>query len=192
MKRIIDWERVELDYRAGVSTLREIGANCGVSPAMIIKRAKKDGWDRDLEAKIKAKAEAAVNAAAVNAEVNKANSVYRAASERETIEANAAAIVSVRLRHRSSVKRASEQSDKLLSYLESTDIDGENAREFAGTLKQLADTQKSLITLEREAWGLAATPDKPQDADQPIDPIEGARRLAFVLARADQQLQQVH
>ncbi len=58
-KRQIDWERIEADYRAGLLSLREIAAaNPGVSHVSISKHAKRDGWIRDLSAKINAKAEA--------------------------------------------------------------------------------------------------------------------------------------
>ena len=41
-----DWERIELDYRAGVKTLRQIAEEHGLSHVAINKRAKRDGWDR--------------------------------------------------------------------------------------------------------------------------------------------------
>lgn len=52
-----DWERIEADYRAGLLSVREIAASNGVSHVAIGKRAKRDGWERDLQAKIKAKAD---------------------------------------------------------------------------------------------------------------------------------------
>ena len=42
----IDWNAVELEYRAGIRSLRAIGAQFGVSDAGIIKRAKRDSWVR--------------------------------------------------------------------------------------------------------------------------------------------------
>ena len=66
----IDWEAVEREYRAGVRSLADIGTEFGVSAPGILKRAKKDGWVRDLSAKIKAKADAKVNESLVNDSVN--------------------------------------------------------------------------------------------------------------------------
>lgn len=43
-----DWEKIELDYRAGIKTLTQIAAEHGISHVAIIKRAKRDGWERDL------------------------------------------------------------------------------------------------------------------------------------------------
>ncbi len=56
-KKVIDWERVELHYRAGIKTLRQIGEECGVSHVSIQKRADKYAWSRDLTAKIQQKAQ---------------------------------------------------------------------------------------------------------------------------------------
>ena len=51
-----DWEAIERDYRAGVLSLREIAAEHDLTEAAIRKRAKRDGWSRDLSAKIQARA----------------------------------------------------------------------------------------------------------------------------------------
>jgi len=55
-KRTIEWDLIEPHYRAGIRSLKDIGKEFGVSDAAIIKRAKRDGWVRDLAAKIQAKA----------------------------------------------------------------------------------------------------------------------------------------
>lgn len=41
-----DWEAIESAYRAGALSLREIGAQYGVTEGAIRKRAKRDGWVR--------------------------------------------------------------------------------------------------------------------------------------------------
>lgn len=43
-----DWEAIELDYRAGIKTLRQIAEENGITHGAINKRAKRDGWERDL------------------------------------------------------------------------------------------------------------------------------------------------
>lgn len=44
----IDWEAIEREYRAGQLSVREIGRQQGVVEGTIRKRAKKEGWERDL------------------------------------------------------------------------------------------------------------------------------------------------
>lgn len=57
-KKSPDWDRIEVDYRAGMKTLREIADEHNITEGAIRKRAKRDGWERDLAAKVRAKAPA--------------------------------------------------------------------------------------------------------------------------------------
>lgn len=66
----IDWERIELQFRAGVLSIREIASGHGITHGAINKRAKRDGWLRDLSAKIKAKAEDLVSRELVSKQVS--------------------------------------------------------------------------------------------------------------------------
>ncbi|MEG0939711.1 MAG: hypothetical protein RSE32_13595 [Comamonas sp.] len=113
-RKVIDWEAVEYQYRAGIRSLKDIGGEFGVSDAAIIKRAKRDGWTRDLQAKIQAKADAKVSAALVSAEV----SAQTKATERQVIEANAEAVANVKMAHRRDIGRARNIVNSLLDELE--------------------------------------------------------------------------
>lgn len=176
-----DWEKIEADYRAGVLSLREIAdANPGVNHVAIARRAKRDGWSRDLSAKIRAKADALVTDQAVTADVTP----RRAISEREIIDANAQAIVSVRLSHRKDIQRSRRITMGLLEELEQqTGADNVALLEQMGelmrreddkgqdklndlyrkiislpgrakTMKDLGESLRVLVTLERQAFGL--------------------------------------
>lgn len=177
-RKIVDWERIEADYRAGVLSLREIASAHNSNAATILKRAKRDGWTRDLSAKIHSKADALVNTAAVNAEVNARRSV----SEREIVEANAERIAQVRGEHRADITRARSLSMSLLAELEAQTADvpalaelGELLRseddrgtdrlndlyravislpERTKTMKALSESLKNLVGMEREAYGI--------------------------------------
>lgn len=175
----IDWEAVEMQYRAGIRSLKEIGKEFGVSDAGIIKRAKRDGWVRDLKAKIQAKAEAKVSAAMVRAEV----SAEKKLTEKMVVEANATRVADVRMAHRTDIARSRKLAMSMLDELEietgdpslfeelgdllrSEDDKGQDKRNdiyrkvisSAGridSMKKLADTLKTLVGLEREAYGIA-------------------------------------
>lgn len=187
-----DWERIELDYRAGIKTLRQIGAEHGVTEGAIRKRAKRDGWERDLAGKIQAKAEAIVQRQAVRDEERPSP-----AAEREVIEANALAVADVRLAHRRDIHRTRRICMGLLEELElQTGADnvallqalGEMLRDEdehgrdrlndlyrkiielpdrAKTMKALADSLRVLVDLERTAFGM--------DAAAAVDAVSGAR-----------------
>lgn len=179
-----DWERIEIDYRAGVLSTRELGVVHGVSHTAINKRAKAGDWSRDLKAKIQAKAEALVSRQAVSTEV----SSQRLATEREVIDANAQQIARVRGEHRSDIRRGRALVLELLGELEGQTLHREVLEELgelmrrenesgidrlndtyhkiigsAGridSVKKVSEALKNLIGLEREAYGLNE-PEKP-------------------------------
>lgn len=156
-KQKTDWEKIEREFRAGILSLREIGDANGVSHVAVSKRAKAEGWPRDLKAKIQAKADAMVNKALVNADVNKAR-------ESETVEAGAKAVVEVRLRHRRDIARAQTFCGTLMGELENASPTAEQGAESPrqvmplpariDSMKKLSETLKVLVGLEREAYGI--------------------------------------
>lgn len=178
MATTTDWEAVERDYRAGLLSVREIGLAHGVSHTAINKRAKKHGWDRDLKGKIRAKADALVSKREVSKEVSTRNPE----TEREIIESNAEAIANVRMAHRGDISRSRRLTNKLLDELEaitddrvlfeelselmfSPDEKGYDKRNEiynkvislpgrTKTMKELAETLKTLVALERQAYDL--------------------------------------
>lgn len=173
-----DWERIESDYRAGILSTREIASAAGVSHTAINKRAKKDGWVRDLKARIQAKADELVS----RREVSKEVSSQQAATERQIIEANAERIAQVRGEHRADIQRVRSLALNLLGELEgqsasledlaalgellrNPDEDGNDRRNDLylkiistpsriDSAKKVAETLKHAITMEREAYGL--------------------------------------
>lgn len=183
-RQVPDWQRIELDFRAGTLSTREIASQHGISHTAINKRAKSFGWERDLSAQIQAKAEALVSRRMVSAEVSTA----AAATERQIIEANAERIAQVRGEHRSDINRMRTLVLQLLAECEAESGApglfaqlGEMMRapDDAGAdrlndayrkvislptrikgVKELADTLKVLVALEREAYGLAVETDE--------------------------------
>jgi DNA-binding cell septation regulator SpoVG len=192
-KKDVDWESIEIEYRAGTKPLKLIGAQYGVSDAGIIKRAKKEGWVRDLQAPIREKAQQKVELAVANA-------AGKAKNEQQVIEVNAEVQKDIILSHREDVGRARRLVMSMLEELEETT----NSKEFisqlielmrapdengvdkindllnkvmalpsrAGTMKSLSDSLKNLIALEREAFGVG---EKGRD----ISPIDEAVRRAL-------------
>jgi len=173
-----DWERIEADYRAGLLSVREIAASQGITHGAINKRAKRDGWERDLSAKIKAKADSLVSKREVSTQV----SAEKVVTDRLIVEANAEVIAQVRLSHRADISRSRRLVMTLLEELEhqtehrelyeklgelmmSPDENGRDklfeaymkAMALSGrtsTMKALSDSLKTLIGLEREAYDL--------------------------------------
>jgi len=185
-----DWERIEQLFRAGVLSLREIAAACpGSNHVAIARRAKKHGWVQDLSAKIKAKANDLVTRQGVTADVT----AERAVTDRAVIEVNAQAIANIRMAHRGDISRGRRLTNKLLDELEgltdnrhlfeelgelmrSEDDNGQDKRndlyqkiiDLPGrskTMKEMAETLKTLISIERQAYDLD-TKSGGNDADE--------------------------
>ena len=187
-RKKIDWERIELDYRAGVLSLREIAEkHPNTNHVAISRRAKKEGWVRDLSEKIKNKAEKIVTEQTVTADVTAKSSV----SENEIIDSNARVIADVRLSHRKDIGKARSLANSLLDELEHQTINREEYESLGILLRsedergidklndlymkamstpsrivsmqKLADTMKTLIGLEREAFGIDKEVEQKQD-----------------------------
>ena len=109
----VDWEAVEREYRIGLKTLRQIADSHGITHGAINKRAKKEGWTRDLSAKVSAKTEELVSKALVSKTVSKENS----ASERQIVEANANVCARVVLDQRQDLSDSAELERKLMEEL---------------------------------------------------------------------------
>ncbi|ELB3891643.1 hypothetical protein LLY23_04580 [Morganella morganii] len=173
-----DWEAIESAYRAGVMSLREIASQHDISEGAIRKRAKRDDWSRDLNAKIKARSDDMVRKQEVRRQVRSETAL----SERVLIEATAEVITNVRMEHRGDIRRARELANVLFDELSAECADvaaleklgelmiepDDNGRDKLNELyhavislpervksaKALSETLKNLIGLERQAYGL--------------------------------------
>lgn len=179
-KQAPDWDQIELDYRAGVKSLRQIASEQNVTEGAIRKRSKRDEWSRDLSKKIQAKADDLVRKETVRSEVRTKTTI----SEKDTIDANGQKQASIRITHRKDISRARSISMKLFDELElMVGAENVNLLQQLGELlyspddkgmdklndlymkvislpnrvkaiKELSDTMKTLVALERQAYGL--------------------------------------
>jgi hypothetical protein len=158
----IDWERIERDYRAGVKTLREIASEYGVSHGAINKRAKRDEWARDLAGKVARKADELVSRTALSKQASRDARV----AERQIVDANARAIVEIRLSHRKDIALARETVSGLLGELASCAEESKDSiLERSRVAKTLSDALSALIDKERQAFNIDAR--TPESADMP-------------------------
>lgn len=105
----IDWDSIELHYRAGKRTLESIGKEFGVSKGRISQVAKKEGWVRDLQPKIEQRAkdkvarEVADKAAKQEALNDPTKQAVRRLGEAAVVEANASIVASADLIQREDI-----------------------------------------------------------------------------------------
>ncbi|TJZ66816.1 hypothetical protein [Chitiniphilus eburneus] len=206
-----DWEAIERDYRAGIKTLRQIAEEHGITHGTVTRRAGRDGWTRDLSAKIAARAEALVSAQAVPGAAEESG-----IAEREIVEANANAIVAVRLAHRRDIGRSRELVSRLFAELEplcgadtvallaqlgemmrapdERDRDPLNdlyhkiisLPERIKTMKVLSDLLAKVVDMERQAFNLDANAIE-EEGGTTLTDAQRASRIATLLDKARRQ-----
>ena len=162
--RQLDWERIGAEYRAGKLSLREIGRQHGCSEGAIRKRAKAEGWERDLQARV----DEAVRNKLVRAEVR-----ISAATEKEVVDAAAAASVHVVLSHRKDIAKLRELEERFIDELGGEGAEqpkklfitqyqgkvvqeevGLTVTEKASTLQSLAMVRFKRIEIERKVFNI--------------------------------------
>jgi len=189
-KSFPNWEAIERDYRVGVRAVTAIAQEHGITEGAIRKRAKRDGWVRDLNAKVRAKADDLVRKAEVRAQVREDQRL----TESRQIEVEANIQKGVRLAQRADIKRSRALCMRLLTELEKQtdqvpelhelgeilrrqDDKGQDKLndiyqavislpERTKTMKALAEALRILVSLEREAFGIDAHPDAGGEGDK--------------------------
>lgn len=172
-RKQVDWDGVERDYSAGLLTLREIGEKYGISHTAIRKKAEKEDWSKDLSAKIAKEAEKKVSKLQVS------NDVSKKTTEKEIVQANAQALVNVKLKHRTSINRVNNLVDTLFEEIEelSTHKNADNLSVRVDMTKKLMDTLRISIDKERQAFGIADAPTPTDDAIK--DLLKGLNKNAL-------------
>lgn len=173
-KQDIDWEQIELDYRAGIKTLRQIAATHAISHVAIAHKAKKLGWTRDLTARIAARADEQVTAA-----LNKTDSGKRLEAENEIVESAASALAALQIAQRRDVGKAREVVRALFEQFEQARPGlGESVR----LVKQLTDSLRGVVELERQVYRMDA-----KEAAQPGQPgfVPPLVQVEFVPAKGE-------
>jgi hypothetical protein len=205
-----DWERIQIEFRAGTKSVREIATKHGISHTAINKRAREEQWPRDLAAAIKAKADAKVSKATVSSEVSTQTKI----TEALTIEVEAEVHSRIRLAHRRDVGKSRALAMGLLAELEAQTADVDLMQRLGeimakpddkgtadklneayqkaislgarvGTMKALSETLKNLINLERQAFGMDDPSSAPEDLEgRTMTDAETAVHLAKIFGAA--------
>lgn len=173
----VDWEAIEREYRAGMLSLREIGRRHNVTEGAIRKRAKADGWVRQLADKVRT---------AVREKLVRDDGTHQPrATDEEIVEAAAEIGKQVQLTHRNDLRQLRAigviLTTRLAAFLNGETPDGpfKGEKETPGDLfEKLARVKSRLIPLERQAHNLDAEPDAPVtvkvEADAAFGELVGA------------------
>ncbi|WBY00520.1 hypothetical protein PE066_13705 [Ramlibacter tataouinensis] len=179
-RKNVDWSALELAYRTGRS-FRSLSREFGISSTRIKQVADERKWMRDLSRVVHKAREAKLNAANLNTSLNGSADL-----EKEIVEATAEVQADVITAHRKSIQRARKMATALLEDLEVATVDWRLSRSQGGIspgsrrstadkertmtsraaiLKMLADSLKTLVGLERQAFNiLEGVPGKPDES----------------------------
>lgn len=140
-KKEIDWLAVEADYRPGILSNREIATKHDCTEGGVRRKAKKEGWVKDLSTRIESKAQDIVRREAVRTE-------YAEATEADIVNANAVNSANIQINERKDVTRMREVVAKLVDELEQQ----ESFMARVDCSKKISDSMKTLIELERRVY----------------------------------------
>lgn len=193
----VDYEQIEPGWRAGLKSpgqlAREYAESTGVqiSHVAIIKHFKRLGVPRDLSAKVTAKADRMVTESMVTGKV----ATLTTKADAILIDTAALEVATIRVDHRKDIKRSRKLAMGLLEELEVQTVDialfeelGELLRNEDDkgidkrndiynkvissasritSMRALAETLKTLVGLEREAYGIVTGDSGQQKPDIP-------------------------
>lgn len=169
----VDWVAVQALYMADQLSMREIGRRYGVSNVAILKRAKKEGWSKDLSRRVVAGVkEAVVSSKLTTAPKSKVSRRETANQDRKVSNIIKAAIEegkAVVLKHQDVGKLLISNAERLAKLIEKKIIELENQDSpDEGLLNSLTKAFQSLtigtsntIGIERQARGLDDLPADP-------------------------------
>jgi hypothetical protein len=180
-----DWEAIEKEYRAGQLSEAQIARQYNISRAAIQKRAKKNGWNRDLSEKVRTEVAARLVAEGLQA-ARGATAVDQAAergvalvlSHRHDIQQNRFAVTKLIAELHSTM----DNIDEIEKAIDEETADDENGKRRARMMaavalpsraaiaNSLASALKTLIPLERQAFNLDERGNAPDgSADNPVN-----------------------
>ena len=190
-----DRQAIGRDYRAGLLSNREIGIRHKVGESYVRKLAKKEGWERDLNAQVQAKADALVRRQEVRSASAHLSTRFDPITDQETVNAGAVALANVKLGLKKTISRLGALAESLLAELEMQSTDPALLRQFTEMMRQpnehgadrlndlmqkiislpgrtdvitkLGQTLKLYTSMQREAWGM----DKDKDDEKPASAL---------------------
>ena len=158
-RRKTDWDAIERDYRTDHFTLRQLESKHGISYAQISRKAKAQGWKKDLRKKIKDATDEALLQESVTNEQKSVTATVAVAVETnlQVIRSHKSLLGDLAEDMRSARRKLNERGSEV------TDI--REAATYVQAVGHLAGATKTLIEQERKAFGLD---DREADSDNKL------------------------
>lgn len=145
-----DWEAIESAYRVGALSVRAIADQNNITDTAIRKKAKKEGWLRDLTDEVRR----ATREKLVRDEVRNDGSREPRKTDEEIVAEASDAAAAVVLSHRYGLARWRAIADKLCDALTDLPVVEENLGDFSRALNAGVDAQLKVIKGERQSYNL--------------------------------------
>lgn len=145
-----DWVAIESAYRSGSLSVRAIAEQNSITDTAIRKRAKKEGWMRDLTDEVRRETRNKL----VREEVRNGGSREPKPTDSDIIDVASDAAASVVISHRYGLARWRVIADKLCDALSAMDVGPDNLSDFSRALNSGVDAQLKVIKGERQAYSL--------------------------------------
>ena len=130
-KREIDWTAIEKDYRAGIKSNKQMEREYGCTEAAIRKKAKKEGWVRDLKTSIRELAAKKVRELEVREKFEGSSKDEVELEDTQIVEENANIQADVIRSHRKDVSRARNVAQLIIQQLEVAVLNPDQLEHFA-------------------------------------------------------------
>ena len=115
----IDWINLEKEYRVGQLSIRALGSKYEVSEAAIRKKAKKEGWERDLKETFdKALDDAIVQETARESSRESSQSAQCELSDDQIVQAAVDTSLEIVKKHRAHIHKLHDLADKASEHIE--------------------------------------------------------------------------
>jgi len=170
MAKQFDWEAIEAEYSAGVKSVNAIAKAHGISESAIRKRAKRDGWQRDLSNSVRSAARSKL------VRTQGANSDVR--TDADIIDSASDEITQVVVSHRGQISQWKGIATKLAVTLAEMGVDDENHNEFARSLNSGVDALGKLVKLERQAYCMDDEDKDPKSPERSLTDDDLESRIA--------------
>jgi hypothetical protein len=106
-------------------------------------------------------------------------------SDARIIDDSAQAVAVIRLTHRNDIQRMRKLLVEYIGELEQADKEKMSLQTRVAISQKIAETHKTVVNMEREHFGItAAHGDEDNPALAPTEPVELARKIAFLFATA--------
>lgn len=167
-KKIIDWEAIEKLYRENIFSVHQIASQFGISHVAILKKARIFKWQRNLKEKIKQeyKRREALEPAREIVKPQK-----EPIEESEIIDQATDRCIQVTRDHKRLIGRNIKLVEGFMSDLENGATKNITPKDRATILVSLSTATRTLITLERQVFGIS---DEPDDKKNIIVELVGA------------------